>query len=357
MYNIPLDKLYKIWFNKDKDQFLDEENKLRFIRMREKNPGATISFLYCKYLLSSSALADMEKFCKQHKIQAVSLESFKDKLTGDERALFTILFEELQSWRDDKGGNPAAASDIARILTPIMDQLGIYSDFDVEVDFSKLESSVPHKGCILLSPSRAIITVSNGNRSISYPINNEFIACARDEAGNLHKDALDFIKGLQASIVAAYSDGAAHLLYDVNEFSYKDGNLFKEFGYNDTMGEKGIIEFRRFLLQKFDELSLTKEERFKMFKLTVMSYTGPDAFIQYMYANGFTYSDYCKNDMLRKHVISGNQFGAPTNDASWIQGPAEAKERRIEKMDEAAKIIQKAWRDYKCRTAGSIQKG
>ena len=37
-YNININQFYKIWFSKKPNEFLNPENQLRFVQLREKHP-------------------------------------------------------------------------------------------------------------------------------------------------------------------------------------------------------------------------------------------------------------------------------------------------------------------------------
>ena len=49
----------KIWLSTNPDTFLNLENQLRLIRMREINPGDSISFVYSEKLLKDHALESL----------------------------------------------------------------------------------------------------------------------------------------------------------------------------------------------------------------------------------------------------------------------------------------------------------
>ena len=86
-------KHVKIWLSKNKDSFLNLENQLRLIKMREMNPKDEIHFVYDSQLLSEAAQKELVVFCKKHKIHNQDL---RDKLfpkctTEEERRLNCAL--------------------------------------------------------------------------------------------------------------------------------------------------------------------------------------------------------------------------------------------------------------------------
>ncbi len=60
----------KIWLSKDKDSFLNLENQLRLIRMRETNKKDEIYFIYESRLLSKKAREELEQFCTEYHLIA-----------------------------------------------------------------------------------------------------------------------------------------------------------------------------------------------------------------------------------------------------------------------------------------------
>ncbi|MDZ5762343.1 Glycosyltransferase domain protein [Candidatus Cyrtobacter comes] len=274
MYQVPINKLYKIWFNSNPEKCLDEENKLRFIKMVNDNPKATVSFLYSEALLSENAVNELNSFCAKHKIQPVSLESFKDQLRHKtEKELFDLINTELECWKKGIGGNPAAASDIARVLVPIIDKLGVYSDFDTPLNFSKLDGvAVDSKHCVILNVCSDIF----GSTSVY----SDFLAFARDESGNLHPKALDFIDSCQNKMLEAYKKGASNLLDDIIPGVCSVGSnpnnqlliaFIQEF-INSNPNTNGIIEFRRFLQENFNAKFLMEKCLRKSFENTKSIY-------------------------------------------------------------------------------------
>lgn len=58
----------KIWLSDDRNSFLNLENQLRLVAMRETNPTDNIYFIFDGSLLSENAQEEMIKACsKEHK--------------------------------------------------------------------------------------------------------------------------------------------------------------------------------------------------------------------------------------------------------------------------------------------------
>ncbi|MDZ5761935.1 putative glycosyltransferase [Candidatus Cyrtobacter comes] len=448
MYYIPLTKLYKIWFNKNPEEWLDVENQLRFIHMVQKHPEAKISFLYSRELLSERATSDMEEFCKKHGIQPVSIEIFKDKLRNEtEKELFDTACTELRRWKDHTGGNPASASDIFRILTPVMNDLGVYSDFDIKVDFSKLTSIMSGK-CMALP-----INLLPATKSAT--ISNELITFAVDNNGNLHADVIKFMDIWQNRVLSAYKDWVSALL--VNEDPNSTLSIFvKKFLSSNKEQNRidEIIDFRHFILKNLDAKfllccdipdliekrlhsfrerigeeyieamlhlanlhnqfsdldisSMTEDEiaitygrfiveldpdleqfndyakvsdahvklaRLQIMKETVILYSGPEVLSTILekessksHQNPYDVFSAYHNNSLALCIIAqpplkiqnirdliDNGHTLLNNDLSWLEEGIIAKEKRVGKMDNDARVIQRGFRSHVKRSQGDGQ--
>lgn len=182
----------KVWLSKDKDIFLNLENQLRLVRMRQLNPADEISFLYESRLLSDEAQGELRIFCTKNNITAKDIHSdiipFCE--TQHERNLLTIYEDEITNFH--QGIGLSVPSDILRILKPVY-SLGTYSDFDVAIDTRQLPVVVPVKGHLLCN----IGSVQTIKRCESPCFNSDIFAVV-DEVS-----ALPIIQKIQASLYAA----------------------------------------------------------------------------------------------------------------------------------------------------------
>ena len=182
----------KIWLTKDKDIFLNLENQLRLVRVRELNPNDEISFLYESRLLSDTALAALRIFCAKNKISAKDIHSDIIPLceTQYEQNLLTIYEGEIANF--SQGVGLSVPSDILRVLKPVY-SLGTYSDFDVAIDTRQLPAVVPVNGYLLCNLG-SLQHVKN----YETPYFNWDIFAVVDEPA-----ALPTIQKVQASLYAA----------------------------------------------------------------------------------------------------------------------------------------------------------
>ncbi|MDX1916533.1 MAG: glycosyltransferase family 88 protein [Rickettsiaceae bacterium] len=206
-YDFNLNSMYLIWFSKDPDLFLPPVNQLRLVGMRAKNPAKQISLLYSSSLLSQTGIEEMQQFCAKHNIRPIDFEEIR-RLEGadeQERKILDLAKDELDNWTSgNRGGNPAAASDICRWSKLVIQNCGsTYIDFDKS---KYLLSNVKRRNVEVEKTQE-----SENLRSISssYPIimpenNNDFISFAVASGNELDNDAINIINRAQATIIQNY---------------------------------------------------------------------------------------------------------------------------------------------------------
>ncbi|MBA2650524.1 MAG: hypothetical protein H0U75_13210 [Legionella sp.] len=139
----------KIWLSKDKDIFLNLENQVRLVKMRDINPEDEIHFIYDGALLSKTALIELQAFCGKYRITPQNVRSLMPHCkTVEEQNLCSLYAQEVSHLNE--GGNLGVGSDILRWLSPIY-TLGTYTDFDVPVDTSKLPNTITVAKPLLMS--------------------------------------------------------------------------------------------------------------------------------------------------------------------------------------------------------------
>lgn len=207
-YTIDIGKFCKIWFSKNPNEFLGIKNQLRLIQLRGKHPEAEITFVYSAHCLSESAQKELMTFCKKHKIKAVDFDTeIKAALQNSsdetlELKIYQLAMQEINKTLDGSGGNLAAASDGARLLE-VVARYGIYSDYDVELDFSTIKQRK------IKFDKPIMIQASVAEEPYQYPqVNNEFLAIAEDDndPGRIHPDAGARLTILKQRMLANYEN-------------------------------------------------------------------------------------------------------------------------------------------------------
>ncbi|MFA6302440.1 MAG: glycosyltransferase family 88 protein [Legionella sp.] len=206
MYLYDLTRFYKIWFSQNPEVFLGVENELRFIRIRQNNPKAILHLVYSSKCLTEKAISELKSFCAKYSIIALAFEDFESKLTDKhDKTVFLQAIAELEHFRNNTGGNVAAASDNARTLLPIIEECGIYSDFDVDFNFSKHEPLKETNGAILIPLE---IRLNPQTKIISLIPNSDFLAFSiKSQTDNKHlsADAITALRSIQKKLIDNYA--------------------------------------------------------------------------------------------------------------------------------------------------------
>lgn len=208
-YTMDLNKFYKIWFSKNYNEFMGQENQLRLVRLRDRHPDREISLIYSARCLSIAAQQQLHFFCQTHRIKAIDFDTtLKSAIKSDqERKLHVIATVEIEKAIHNEGGNLAAASDIVRLLSPAI-KLGIYSDLDAELDFRSLpERSIQANAPMLLAIKAEIIEeIEEGTKNYSIDLNNEIIFVANNTSGDICKKAQNKLIQFKQEIISHYCD-------------------------------------------------------------------------------------------------------------------------------------------------------
>src|SRR5579872_5716613 len=136
-YQLNTRKFFKIWFSTNPHSFMGLFNQKRLINMKATNKDAAMTLIYYKNLLEPKEVKKLEEFAKNNNISLLELNDIRPMLVDEHDInMFNRCVTELNHL--GKGGNPAAASDCLRTLVPLLEKYGIYSDCDVDIDFSSL---------------------------------------------------------------------------------------------------------------------------------------------------------------------------------------------------------------------------
>lgn len=183
-------KHVKIWFSLDRDSFLNNLNKARFIEMRKTNPADEIHFIYDSRLLSDEAQKKLRQFCIQHEIlpHDFLIDVIPKCETPEELEL--VREYEKNRLKISQGIHVGSMSDIVRWLGPVY-RLGSYNDYDTRIDTAQLNATIEVKSPLLLNLNKISMTPLIQ----SVDINCDMISVVDESA------ALESIKKIQMRIV------------------------------------------------------------------------------------------------------------------------------------------------------------
>lgn len=165
----------KIWLSNNPKLFMNLENQIRLIEMREKNPHDSIHLVYDSTLLTDSSVQALHQFSQENNIALIDAHTLDVLLESEnEKRLYRFYREEISNL--NTGGNLGVASDILRWLSPIF-RLGTYTDFDVPIDTTNLPPYIATEMPMLLN----IGSLKIGNKEFILA-NNDFVAIVDEVA-------------------------------------------------------------------------------------------------------------------------------------------------------------------------------
>lgn len=249
-------KLFRIWYSTDPNVYLPFVNQLRFIRMREHNPDAVITFIYSSRCLNETAKASLKAFCKRHNIQSIDFDLLKPEMESEQDNLFwDYANEEINQFKEGVGIT-AAASDFTRLNTKIMERFGHYSDFDKDIIFGILPPLISVRFPIILNA----VLGKNALGKLEACVSNDFIGITQDRFNPdlLSLNAKIRIQRLQDIVIARYHNPSLVFHYEKNNplmFC-----LLREAILRPYLGD--IYSFRKFIQQLSldDYYNLLKKE-------------------------------------------------------------------------------------------------
>jgi Glycosyltransferase family 88 len=390
-YYFNIKNYYKIWFSDNPDSFLGIENELRFINMRENNPLATLSFIYSSKCLNHVALNSLRRFCNKYNINYVDFDTDIPLLLKEEQdiQIYKIAESEINNTLKNEGGNLAAASDCVRLLVPVIEKFGIYSDFDVTCKLSTLEADViAIQAPVLLNAE--IVFPGRNKRLIPSP-GSDFLAFAHDvnNMSELTTVALLAIRYLQKKLINNYQN-----VFINSSFSYglenspfkKESNILVCEFMREYPEEQNIFSFRKYI----SNLQIPNDNlKVFLYHISVVAMSGPSIYtaiytqhcpkkldfdanhiIDYdhtwnNYLTLFRKSSVCFYDTIAKLVISKNTVSvyinnckakdrSKTRDNSWSIAGKVSKNEREAKLIRGTIALQNLWRCHHARKISAL---
>ncbi|WP_133126929.1 glycosyltransferase family 88 protein [Legionella nagasakiensis] len=317
----------KIWFSTNPQEVVTPTIADQLITLGIENPQRKFTLVFSSSILDEEGRKKLNTlqtsyhendFCNLSlHIEFLDIDSpdFIEKLDENEQELFEYARLELRSF--SHGGNPAAASDIIRLLSPCYKQ-GIYTDFDVLLDFSNtLLSESGHEDI----PAAVLIpTISYKGRYC-----NDVIIIA----SGVKAAELDFIKCLQAGIVQMYrGEGLENILNNMQMKRAEDDEkqldqMIKNVKRQRTT-RNPLIALRAEIEKKIKE-GRSLDFWTEAYKQSVMQASGPGMYRRVIYDQQFSPASVASYHQVEKlRTLIKSQIDGQKNTASWI--PQSAKQ-------------------------------
>lgn len=380
-----ISRYYRIWFSANPESFLGMDDQLRFIEFRNHNPEANIAFIYSSHCLSKNSQNNLDKFCNTFNIIPVDFDAIvKDLENVYDLKMYALAKEEIAKALSKTGGNLAAAADCARLIGKIIEKYGIYSDHDVGIHLSKLQTEfLSLQGPLLFSAEEFPTT----NNSVILT-NSDFLALSvnQQDPSRLSDTSLKAVRNLQETIIQHYE---SPFCWEIISPSLKIKQLVKYpeleallQDFHSRYESPNIFDFRIYLSQLPDQPALKQQdESLKIFltKLSVINISGPGTYpylFKHLLPKGCTHfpatiplqdvlwapfmqtyrcSDIAFYTQIENLVTHHNTLKQaminrlsgitkPLADHSWLETGKLAKQNHETKMLEAATLVQDAWR-------------
>ena len=340
-FKIPTDKWVMIWFTTNPDEFISEINHNRLNAFFENFPNRKMTLVYSSDKLSDAGKCarnlfqgEVESVYDEKQLELIDFNSdeFKNQLASqEEKALYALAERELSYF--NLGGNPAAASDLTRLITT---RYGIYTDFDVV--FETLENLGGVKNSIPVNT--AMLFSADSSRCC-----NDFIAVALG-----YSDGRE-LRSIQQYVIEGYNnhwkrivDGMSSVLkkeifsdfldeYDKIKHFQPPASLGSSWFFSSTHNR--LFVFRQLVEEKIkaaeNESNLLKLSFWiEAYKQSVLTLSGPrnmelaiQKFDGLCYAHSYEKTDLStlvQTQLLR--TKKSRRDGEYPNDASWVPGEA-----------------------------------
>lgn len=353
--------------------------------MRINNPEAALSFIYSSSCLTKEAIQELNNFCKRYNITPVEFENIEENLENEhDKKMYELAKEEIFRAFENTGGNLAAASDCTRLIIPVIEQYGIYSDFDVESNLTKLGAEIVSLRGPVLFPAEMVefrtLRLSCNSDFLAFSISNQDFSC-------ISKDAISMIRNLQSIIIKNYQQPFAwdkiSLGKDIKEMNkYPELNGILEKFLRNYPDNPTIFDFRVFL----STLPDTEEKKGKLsaknflMHLSVINFSGPGIYpylFQHLIPTGVTviplevphtdpkWLPYLKlyercelgfyepiNELVQNKNSVSNALTllnkqAVICDKSWTEDGARSQIVRDKQLVDSSNVIKNAWKDHR----------
>lgn len=346
LYTLSTTNWVKIWFSTDPSQFIAKKYQAVENEMTELviyNEEKQFTIVYSSVILDEQGKSAVHRIQEQfqtmgcHNITFLDIDSFEfqEGLANDrERALYGIALKELANL--GCGGNPAAASDIIRILTPCTCK-GIYTDFDVPLISKKIPPTITIKSPILFP-------VSGGKFC------NDVVAVVPGVSS-------EFLDKIQQNILNGYSAmGLTRIAVsdklgspeDCSRLAIRIEELKSKY-LSAVPPEDAIFELRQFIQLEIDECLKSNNESSLNFwrsayMQSVMSITGPKNYEMVCRGLPVRHNNFCMTPLAE---LVTSQVTSHSNDASWVPSPPSAMKKVNEESSVTVSVLEEMYSQFK----------
>lgn len=352
------EKIMKIWFSNPEKSPLGEKlkgkelplggelNEYRLEQHRTQFPQDSITVLsnHTDKNFPEKDRMRIEEFCKENGIFLMSLDDVQKELEDsslEDKELQLDLLRIARLEITDEYGCHAAASDIVRVLSPILGK--IYSDFDIKKKKSGKTMVAEHGFLVhIKEPS------SSRKGKYREDITNSILFCdesissfAQDYRAEMHKRYYDM-----KFVFSLFEASPALREHIIRTIAHKD------FAYK---GQPFALLFRR-LIRDYLKDEWSEETHEQVTKAFVLECTGPACMKDVLLSRTFPklfkkFNPHnISQELINSISICAQQYQIyDEEDLSWLPSEDSRTERLLRMQDPADTLFQPAYRNFKLR--------
>jgi hypothetical protein len=340
----------KIWFPKHGTHPLGGIiNEFRLIEqsMSYQERGETLILLTDFTSNEGRDVHYVTSFCHKYGISLITTDVIKQELVDSnykDKKIQLNLFEIAMLELTHPAGHPVIASDIFRLLSPVL-KLGAYSDLDKKINYGTKRASTSVLPDLVLNLS---LDTTVAPIDIEY-LNTDFIYAKNTEHGFL----VDHRKTIYLNYLSFEYTANITLNY-----------LVSIFGKEVTLDEASITDYRQFTQDYFAAQPEKSAHNVLNFRQALQA-AFPQHFEQYFYFYVVAISgpgallDTLKNQVLRMlkeiadfsvaktPICLVNEASKGASDLSWMEVGLGQIRAQADKTTQATQTIQRFWRSHK----------
>lgn len=203
-YTFDTTDVFSVWFSNNPALYMPEKVKAQVEKTAQINQPGKTRIVYSSLCLNEKAQLDFQQWAKEKNVELVDIDSIDlESVSETDAQMLTLAKYELESMRNGKGGNPAAASDLVRWVESVIGKSSTYIDIDLPMKDNKVTAEV-HAGFPVLLNMGSALTKQGAQPAMENPaFNTDMIAYSTD-----HEARRQVTEGVAKNIIARYENCA-----------------------------------------------------------------------------------------------------------------------------------------------------
>ncbi|MDR3502279.1 MAG: hypothetical protein P4L79_06815 [Legionella sp.] len=290
-------------------------------------------------------------FCNKYGISLITSDSIKEELVNGswkDKKIQLKLFEMAMLELTHPAGHPVIASDIFRLLSPVL-KLGAYSDLDKKINYGPEQASTSSLPDLVLNLSLDMMVAPI---EIEY-LNTDFIYAKNTE----HSFLVDHRKTIYTNYLSVDYTANITLNYIVTIFgkavALEDTaiNDYRQFTQNYFAAKpartaNNVLDFRQALKEAFPQHF---EQYFYFY---VVAISGPGAFLETLKSQVLRrIKEIAGFSVAKTPICLVNEASKGASDLSWMEVGHGQLRDQADKITQATQTLQRFWHRHKKKPA------